>query len=110
MAAAPGACGSLVSLSSSGETGRNPTLAFASCATNIHTASPNTTHLLKRNIVISPEVISPEVIAGSTEVGTNKICCRREPRTPGGQAALFAATARSASSEFPGPLEPESGL
>src|SRR5882762_5517065 len=109
IAGAPGACGSLVSLSSSGETGRNPTPAFASRAANIHTTSPNTTHLLKRTIVISPEVISPEVIAGSTEVSTNKICCRREPRTQGGQAALVAATASSASSELPGPLEPESG-
>src|SRR5207302_9235229 len=98
IAGAPGACGSLVSLSSSGETGRNPTPAFASCAANIHTASPNTSHLPKRNIVLSPEVI-----AGSTKVSTNKICCRREPRTPGGQAALVAATASSASSEFPGP-------
>src|SRR6266403_897834 len=51
IAGAPGACGSLVSLSSSDEAGWNPTPAFASCATNIHIASPNTTHLPKRNIV-----------------------------------------------------------
>jgi hypothetical protein len=56
IAGAPGAKGSLVSLSSSGEIGWNPVPAFASGAANIHIASPNTTNLLKRNIAISPEV------------------------------------------------------
>jgi hypothetical protein len=56
IAGAPGASGSLVILSSSGETGWNPIPAFASCTANMQTASPTTTHLPDPNIVI---VISP---------------------------------------------------
>src|SRR5260370_33164687 len=99
IAGARGACGSLVSLSSSGETGRNPTLAFASCTANIHTASPNTNHLLKRNIAISPQIN-----AGSTEVGTNKICCRRASQNPRGGEAAFAGQLKRPAPKIPGHL------
>jgi hypothetical protein len=44
--------------------------------------------LPKRNIVISPKRN-----AASTEVLRNTIPCRREPRTPGGEGAISAATA-----------------
>jgi hypothetical protein len=54
--ARPGASGSLVILSSSGETGWNPTPAFACCNADMQIARPTTTHLIERNIdmVISP--------------------------------------------------------
>src|SRR5713226_2688283 len=98
IAGAPGASGSLVILSSSGETGWNPTPALAGRVANIPTASPATAHLPNRNIVISPKVN-----ACSTDVSKSKTRCRREPRTPGGQGALSAATPNSASSEFRAP-------
>jgi hypothetical protein len=65
IAGAPGAIGSLVIFSSSGEAGWNPTPACAFCAPKIQIATVTiTAHLPNRNIVISPKVN-----AGSTNAG-----------------------------------------
>src|SRR6202140_4871348 len=99
IAGAPGACGSLVSFSSSGETGWNPTPAFASGAANTHTASPNTTHLPKRNIVISPQLTTSlhRDVENDYKGGNHELQGEKE-RSPRRQQFRLL--------RIPGPLEP----
>src|SRR5258708_10198925 len=105
IAGAPGASGSLVILSSSGETGWKPIPALAGRVANIPTASPATAHLPNRNIVISPKVN-----ACSTDVSKSKTRCRRKPRNPGGQGRASRAPTHSAPSSVRAPAHHDPDL
>src|SRR5271163_368590 len=99
IAAAPGANGSLVILSSSKETGWNPT-AFACGIASTQITNPATTHLPQRTIVTSPRIKCRCRCARFAAGG--KGCTR------GDEVAFCTATAIPPPPES-GPLEPESG-
>src|ERR1039457_4720226 len=106
MAGAPGASGSLVILSSSGEAGWNPTPAVAKEDPNPQNASATNTHFTKRNALI---VISPWVSAPSKKDLDQPELLRAGTTTPEGPDGALRSDTNSASSEFRAPSSPESG-